>query len=176
MYYERPLTFPQKWGKVCTQYTTGLSTLLDSRAVYNQCSKRVQYISLKPVQVCWLCLQLILKGSSLQVIGSAVDGGGSVAVPISYSFSGKAVGAELSMFAQHAEYRASHRRRRAAAATLLSEPEPSFQAEAEELAVSCGAHEIQKNEAYNERYRVPQYCLCTSPRAVSRYTTERCCL
>ena len=75
----------------------------------------------------------------LQVIGSARDGGSSLAVPISYSFSGKAVGAELSMFAQHAEYRAAHRRRRAAAATVLSEPEPPAPADAEELTVSCGA-------------------------------------
>lgn len=62
-----------------------------------------------------------------------------MAVPISYSFSGKAVGAEVSLFAQQAEYRAAHRRRRAAAASLLSEPEPPGTAAVDELTVTCGA-------------------------------------
>lgn len=83
----------------------------------------------------------------VQVIGTGLDGGSNLAVPISYSFSGKAVGAELSLFLQHAEYRANHQRRRAAAAAVMGEPQPSALPAAEELTVSCGASAaVEPNE------------------------------
>ena len=64
---------------------------------------------------------------------------GSFAVPFSHSFSGRAVGAELSLAAQRHEYCEGHRRRRAAAAELMSEPLLPPVPAPSEYFVQCGA-------------------------------------
>ena len=75
----------------------------------------------------------------MQVLGfSKGPPAGSFAVPFSHSFSGGAVGAELSLAAQRHEYCEGHRRRRAAAAELMSEPLPPLVPAPSELLVHCG--------------------------------------
>ncbi len=74
-----------------------------------------------------------------QVLGfSKGPPAGSFAVPFSHSFSGGAVGAELSLAAQRHEYCEGHRRRRAAVAELMSEPMPPPVPAPSELLVHCG--------------------------------------
>ncbi len=74
-----------------------------------------------------------------QVLGfSKGPPGGSFAVPFSHSFSGRAVGAELSLAAQRHEYCEGHRRRRAAAAELMAEPAPPLVPAPSEVLVQCG--------------------------------------